>query len=158
MPSKTMLLTLTQSVRNWLIRNFALSITVSLEDMILFLENCNLSFRMATFANNLKMRNSVPFTKRKTIWIKQITDPLCPNCTRTLWMINFGNILWIYLKICCVHIVNTIVVNVFWLKWSTTGKSYLTKITLLELFLWTCQIRLLTPWTYYHKASSLRFK
>ena len=87
------------------------------------------------------MRNSVPFTKRKTIWIKQITDlsvfsQLCPNCTRTLWMINFGNILWIYLMICCVHIVKIIVVNLFWLKWSMTGKSYLTKITLLGLFLY----------------------
>ena len=25
------------------------------------------------------------------------------------------------------------------LSWSTTGKSYLTKITVLELFSWTCQ-------------------
>ena len=116
----------------------------------------NLCFRTATFANNLINAELRPFTKRKTIWIKQITDPLvfpqlCPNCTRTLWMTNFGNILWIYLKICCVHIVKIIVVNLFWLKWLTTGNSYLTRITLLG-------IRLLTPGTYYRKASSIRFK
>ena len=104
----------------------------------------NLCFRTATFANNLKNAELSPIHKKEDIWIKQITDPsvfsqLCPNCTRALWMINFGNILWIYLMICCVHIVKIIVVNLFWLKWSMTGKSYLTKITLLRLFLWTCR-------------------
>ena len=96
-PSKTMISILNQSVKSWLIRNFALLITVSLKDMITSLVLrlahaplaphltylVNLCFRTATFADNLKNAELSPIHKKDDNLQVQVQVFYLPN--RSTW-------------------------------------------------------------------------
>ena len=99
------------------------------------------------------MWNSVPFTKNEDNLNKTY------NSAKKLWLINLGNVLWIYLKICCVHIVRFTVANLCWLNgWRLEGLTWQSPHHRRHIYGLSESFRLVVWKTSYRKASNLWFR